>query len=69
MAMAAAQPDYPKAIFVAMNPGWVQTDMGGPDAPLKVQDSVGDMRAAIAKLTRRDQGAFLDHDGQRFKSW
>jgi NAD(P)-dependent dehydrogenase (short-subunit alcohol dehydrogenase family) len=69
MAMAAAQPDYPKAIFVAMNPGWVKTDMGGSDAPLKVQDSVGGMRATIAKLTRREQGAFLDHDGQRFQSW
>jgi NAD(P)-dependent dehydrogenase (short-subunit alcohol dehydrogenase family) len=69
MAVAAAQPDYPRAIFVAMNPGWVQTDMGGPDAPLKVQDSVSGMRAAIAKLTRREQAAFIDHDGQRFQSW
>lgn len=65
MAVAAAQPDYPKAVFAAMNPGWVQTDMGGPDAPLKVQESVAGMRGAIAKLTRRDAGAFLDHDGTR----
>jgi len=68
MAVAAAQPDYPQAILVAMNPGWVQTDMGGSDAPLKVEDSVAGMRRTIAKLTRRDQGAFLDHDGQRL-SW
>ena len=68
MAVASAQPDYPKAIFVAMNPGWVRTDMGGADAPLKVQDSVAGMRAAIARLTRRERGAFLDHDGRRL-SW
>jgi NAD(P)-dependent dehydrogenase (short-subunit alcohol dehydrogenase family) len=69
MAVASAQPDYPKAVFVAMNPGWVQTDMGGAGAPLKVQDSVAGMRAAIGKLTPREQGAFLDHDGQPFDSW
>jgi NAD(P)-dependent dehydrogenase (short-subunit alcohol dehydrogenase family) len=69
MAVAAAQPDYSNAIFVAMSPGWVQTDMGGSGAPLRVQDSVSGMRASIGKLTRRDQGAFLDYDGQRFKGW
>jgi NAD(P)-dependent dehydrogenase (short-subunit alcohol dehydrogenase family) len=69
MTVAAAQPDYPNAIFVAMSPGWVQTAMGGADAPLKVQDSVAGMRGAIARFTLRDQGAFLDYDGQRFKSW
>jgi NAD(P)-dependent dehydrogenase (short-subunit alcohol dehydrogenase family) len=69
MAVASAQPDYPKAIFVAMSPGWVQTDMGGAGAPLKVQDSVAGMRAAISRLTRRGPAAFLDHDGRRFDSW
>jgi NAD(P)-dependent dehydrogenase (short-subunit alcohol dehydrogenase family) len=69
MAVAAAQPDYANAIFVAMSPGWVQTEMGGPGAPLKVSDSVAGMRNAIVKLTRRDQGAFLDYDGRRFDRW
>jgi NAD(P)-dependent dehydrogenase (short-subunit alcohol dehydrogenase family) len=69
MAVASAQSDYPGAIMVAMSPGWVQTDMGGPGAPLKVQDSVAGMRQAIARLTRREQAAFLDHDGRRFDSW
>lgn len=64
MAVAAAQPDYPRATFVAINPGWVQTDMGGSDAPLKVEDSVAAMRRTIASVTPRQQGAFLDHDGQ-----
>jgi NAD(P)-dependent dehydrogenase (short-subunit alcohol dehydrogenase family) len=69
MTIAAAQPDYPNAILVAMNPGWVQTDMGGSGAPLKVQDSVAAMRATIAGLTRADQGRFVNHDGQRFDRW
>jgi NAD(P)-dependent dehydrogenase (short-subunit alcohol dehydrogenase family) len=69
MTVAAAQPDYPKAIFVAMNPGWVQTDMGGAGAPLQVQDSVSAMRETIAGITPADQGRFLNHDGQRFESW
>lgn len=69
MAVKAAQSDYPEAIFVAMNPGWVQTDMGGKGAPLKVADSVAAMRRTIAALTLSDRGAFLNHDGQRFESW
>ena len=69
MAVASAQPDYPGAIFVAMSPGWVQTDMGGSSAPLKVEDSVAGMRRTIAGLTRADQGRFVDYHGQRFDSW
>lgn len=69
MTVASAQPDYPQAILVAMNPGWVQTDMGGSGAPLQVQDSVAGMRAAIASLTRADQGRFVNYDGQRFARW
>jgi NAD(P)-dependent dehydrogenase (short-subunit alcohol dehydrogenase family) len=69
MAVASAQSDYPKAILVAMNPGWVQTDMGGAGAPLQVQDSVAAMRKTIAGITPADQGRFLNHDGQRFDSW
>jgi NAD(P)-dependent dehydrogenase (short-subunit alcohol dehydrogenase family) len=64
MAVASGQPDYPNATFVVINPGWVQTDMGGSEALLKVEDSVADMRRTIAGLTPRQQGAFLDHDGQ-----
>lgn len=69
MAVAAAQHDYPKATLVAMSPGWVKTDMGGPGAPLTAEQSVASMRKAIAGLTRRQRGAFLDYDGQPFKGW
>lgn len=69
MAVAAAQPDYPRAIFTVINPGWVQTDMGGAGAPLKVEDSVTAMRTTVAGLTRKHQGAFVNHDGRRYKGW
>ena len=69
MAVAAAQNDYPRAILVAMSPGWVQTDMGGAGATLRVSDSVASMRAAIARLNQAHRGAFLNYDGQPFSSW
>lgn len=69
MTVASAQPDYPNATFVAMSPGWVRTDMGGAGAPLGAEDSVRSMRSAIASLTKKQQGAFLDHDGRPFKGW
>lgn len=69
MAVAAARHDYPDAIFVAMSPGWVRTEMGGPGAPLTPEQSVTAMRKTLAGLTRRHHGAFINYDGRRFKGW
>lgn len=69
MAVAAAQPDYPAVIMVALSPGWVQTDMGGAGAPLTVEASVSTMRRTLAGLTPAHRGAFLRHDGSRFEGW
>ncbi len=69
MAVASAQHDYPGAILLAMSPGWVKTDMGGPSATLTVKRSVSNMRAAIARTTLSQRGQFLDHDGRRFDGW
>jgi NAD(P)-dependent dehydrogenase (short-subunit alcohol dehydrogenase family) len=69
MAVAAAQPDYPKATFVVLSPGWVQTDMGGAGAPLSVDASVEWMRRTIALATKHRHVSFLDYDGTPFKGW
>ena len=69
MAVATAQLNYPQATMVAISPGWVQTDMGGAGADLTVEQSVTSMRKALAALTPKQKGAFLDHDGAPFTSW
>lgn len=52
-----------RATCVALHPGWVQTDMGGAGASLRVEDSVAQLRRTLAALTPADNGRFLDHDG------
>ena len=50
-------------IVVAMNPGWVQTDMGGENAMLTPEQSVSGMRSVIEGLTLDDTGTFRAHSG------
>ena len=75
MAVVAAQPDYPRAQFVLMHPGWVQTDMGKPSAPLPVQDSVRAMRQTLVthKNHKPQLGCqdvpYLRWDGSGFAGW
>ena len=69
MAVASAQHDYPRATLVTIDPGWVQTDMGGDAAPLTVQDSVHGMRSTLASITEADKGRLLHHDGRRATHW
>jgi NAD(P)-dependent dehydrogenase (short-subunit alcohol dehydrogenase family) len=46
-----------------LNPGWVQTRMGGSSAPLQAEDSISQMRKVIEGLTLDQSGSFLDRDG------
>lgn len=51
-------------VTIAMlHPGWVRTDMGGPNAHLAIEDSIAQMFATIERLTRSQSGAFLNLDG------
>jgi NAD(P)-dependent dehydrogenase (short-subunit alcohol dehydrogenase family) len=46
-----------------INPGWVQTDMGGPSAPTTVDDSVRGILAQLDKLSLANTGSFLNWKG------
>lgn len=51
-------------ITVTVHPGWVQTDMGGPNASLTPEASTGSMVAFFERLEAKDNGLFYRWDGQ-----
>ncbi len=51
-------------ICAALHPGWVKTEMGGPNAPLAVEDSVRTMIDFIDRMTLEHNGGFFRVDGQ-----
>jgi NAD(P)-dependent dehydrogenase (short-subunit alcohol dehydrogenase family) len=51
---------------IVVNPGWVKTDMGGPNAKISAAESVGAMRRLIAKLGPEDSGRFYNYDGREY---
>ncbi|WP_426749716.1 SDR family oxidoreductase [Myxococcus sp. Y35] len=49
----------------ALSPGWVQTDMGGSDAPTEVETSVAGLLEVLSRLGPEDTGGFFDFEGKR----
>jgi NAD(P)-dependent dehydrogenase (short-subunit alcohol dehydrogenase family) len=48
---------------VAMSPGWVRTDMGGPHAPLEPEPTMAAFADTIESLGPERSGSFLDYNG------
>ena len=51
-------------ICVVVHPGWVQTDMGGPNATLKPEESIAAMIKLLDGLKAEDSGKFFNYDGK-----
>lgn len=47
-----------------LHPGWVETDMGGANALITVQQSVAGMRTVIERISLDNTGRFIAFDGQ-----
>lgn len=50
-------------VAAVLHPGWVQTRMGGPGAPLQPEESVAGMRNVIDGLGPEQSGGFYSYDG------
>jgi NAD(P)-dependent dehydrogenase (short-subunit alcohol dehydrogenase family) len=63
--LALANPDL---VCVPLHPGWVQTRMGGQNAPVTPEQSISGTRRVIDGLTADQSGEFFDFEG-RFVPW
>ncbi|KAI0659978.1 NAD-P-binding protein [Cubamyces menziesii] len=56
--------ERPDLIVIALDPGHVKTDMGGPTAPFEVPESVSGMLGVIGRLKAEDTGKFFSFRGE-----
>ena len=52
-----------KVIVASFHPGWVRTDMGGPNATLSTRESAISLIRSFENLTFKSNGKFFNYDG------
>ena len=60
---AAREAGVPRAMVV-MAPGWIRTALGGPDAPLSIEESIPKVVNVLLSQRGRSGLRFLDREGQ-----
>jgi NAD(P)-dependent dehydrogenase (short-subunit alcohol dehydrogenase family) len=62
----AFDPETAGITVIAIHPGWVRTEMGGPEAPLSVSESAAGILKVIDGLTPQDNGKFFTWEGMEY---
>ena len=65
MAVASACQQWPGLTLLALDPGWTQTDMGGPGATVPLADSVQGLMKVLTQVQPEDRGSLWRYDGTK----
>lgn len=55
--------EFPQIVCLALHPGWVQTEMGGPGASVTVEACARGLFQRITEATSEQSGQFFDYTG------